>query len=174
MRRAFVIVATALTMLALKRHYSTADVEDLKWILAPTSVLVAALSGATFEFERGEGYLSRERFFVIEKSCAGLNFMIAALGMIGVGLARDVDRRGTVWILAQSLALSYAAAVVVNTARILLAMRLASTDLALEWWTASRIHRLEGIAVYFAGLCVLNLTARALLRSRRMVSAGSS
>jgi hypothetical protein len=24
----------------------------------------------------GEGYLSRERFFLIEKACAGINFMI--------------------------------------------------------------------------------------------------
>ena len=168
-RRAFVIVATALTMLALKRHYSTADVEDLRWILAPTSALVAGLSGATFEFERGEGYLSRERLFVIEKSCAGLNFMIAALGMTGLALAREAGRaRAAVWILAQSLALSYVAAVLVNTGRILLALRLASADLAWGWWTAARIHRVEGIAVYFGGLCVLNVAARALFGGRRV------
>jgi exosortase K len=161
-RRAVVIVAIALAMYALKRHYSTADVEELRWILWPTSTLVALVTGSAFEFERGAGYLSREHFFVIEKSCAGLNFMIAALGMIGFGLSRGAGRaRPAAWIVAQSLALSYGAAVLVNALRILVAIGLSSADLASGWWTAPRIHRLEGVAVYFGGLMVLNRMARA-------------
>jgi exosortase K len=157
-----VLAALALAMLALKRHYSTAEVEDLRWILGPTSRLVAFVSGSAFEFERGAGYLSRERFFVIEKSCAGLNFMIAALGMIGFGLSRDAGRaRHGAWIVARSVALSFVAAVLVNALRILVAIWLSSADLASGWWTPARIHRLEGIAVYFGGLMVLSLTMRA-------------
>lgn len=165
-RRAAVLAVMALAMFALKRHYSTAEVEDLRWILWPTSTLVALVSGSAFEFERGAGYLSREHFFVIEKSCAGLNFMIAALGMIGFRLSRDAGRaRPGAWIVAQSVAqsvaLSYAAAVLVNTLRILVAIWLSSADLPSGWWTAPRVHRLEGIAVYFGALMVLNQMARA-------------
>jgi exosortase K len=161
-RRAATLVAIAGLMFALKLHYSAAAVEQLRWILGPTSGVVSLLSGATFEFEQGAGYLSRERLFLIEKSCAGVNFMIAAVGMIGFALSRDVDggRRGAS-IVACSLALSYLAAVLVNAARILVAMPLASADLASGWWTAARIHRLEGIAVYFAGLLLLDLVMRA-------------
>jgi exosortase K len=161
-RRVAVLAVLALAMFALKRHYSTAEVEDLRWILGPTSRLVGFASGSAFEFERGAGYLSREHFFVIEKSCAGLNFMIAALGMIGFGLSRDAGgaRHGG-WIVAQSVALSFVAAVLVNTLRILVAIWLSSADLASGWWTPARIHRLEGIAVYFGGLMVLSLTMRA-------------
>jgi exosortase K len=162
LRRAAVLAAIVTVMFLLKRHYSTAPVEDVRWILWPTSGMVSVLSGSTFEFEHGAGYLSRERLFLIEKSCAGVNFMIAALGMIGFALSRDVDggRRGAS-IVACSLALSYLAAVLVNAARILVAMPLASADLASGWWTAARIHRLEGIAVYFAGLLLLDLVMRA-------------
>ena len=173
-RRAALLAAVALAMFALKRHYSTAAVADLRWILGPTSALVAGLSGAAFEFEPGAGYLSRERFFVIEKSCAGLNFMIAALGMAGFALSRDVRRgRAAVSTLAQALALSYAAAVLVNALRILIALRLASIDLASGWWTAPRVHRLEGIVVYFAGLWALSTAARALVRNRAAVPAST-
>lgn len=37
---------------------------------------------------------------------------------------------------------------------------LCSANLASGWWTSARVHRLEGIAVYFAGLMVLDLVAR--------------
>jgi exosortase K len=166
-RRAIVLALMALVLFALKRHYSTAEVEDLRWILGPTSTLVASLSGSTFEFERGAGYLSRELFFVIEKSCAGVNFMIAASGLTGFVLSRDRGgARPGAWVVGQSLVLGYAAAVLVNTIRILIAIRLASVKIAAGWWTAPRIHRLEGIAVYFGGLLLLNLVARGLARAR--------
>lgn len=163
-RRAALLAVIAVAMFALKRHYSTAAVEDLRWILWPTSTLVGLASGADFDFEAGEGYLSRERFFLIEKSCAGVNFMIAAVGLAGFGLSRRAHGwRSGARIVAQSLGLGYAAAVVVNTARILLAMSIASAGLASGWWTDTRIHRLEGIVVSFAGLALLD----AMMRARR-------
>jgi exosortase K len=167
-RRLLPFAAIALAMYVLKRHYSIAPVEDLRWILWPTSALVSLLGGAAFAFERGAGYVSREHFFVIEKSCAGLNFMIAALGMIGFALAGGAGRaRSIAGVVARSLALGYAATVLVNALRILIALRLASADLASGWWTAGRIHRVEGIAVYFGGLWLLSLAARAWLDGRR-------
>jgi len=166
-RRAAALVAIAGAMFALKLHYSAAAVEDLRWILWPTSRAVGLLSGATFEFEQGAGYLSRQRLFLIEKSCAGVNFMIAAVGMIGFALSREASGwRPAASIIARSLALAYAAAVFVNAARILVAMHFASADLASGWWTEDRVHRLEGIAVYFAGLLLLDLAQRAFAAAR--------
>ena len=170
--RAATLVAIVAAMFALKLHYSAAAAEDLRWILWPTSRAVGLLSGATFEFEPGAGYLSRERLFLIEKSCAGVNFMIAALGMIGFTFSREATGPGPgATIVARSLALAYAAAVLVNAARILVAMHLASADLASGWWTEDRVHRLEGIAVYFAGLLLLDLAQRAFATARQPTEA---
>jgi exosortase K len=156
-----VLTLILLAMWGLKRHYASAEVEDLRWILWPTGKLVAFATGAPFEFERGAGYLSRPHLFLIEKSCAGLNFMIAALGMTGFALSREGARRvRAAWILGASAALSYASAVLVNTVRILVAIWLCSANVSSGWWTPARVHRLEGIAVYFAGLVVLDLVAR--------------
>lgn len=163
MKKRYVAVGAAVVIAwGLKRHYADARPDDLRWMLSPTAWLAGLVSGATFDYQPGEGYLSREHLFLIEKSCAGVNFMIAALGLIGFGLSRHArGGRRAVSIVAGSLALGYLAAVFVNAARILLALRLASADLASGWWTAARIHRLEGIAVYFAGLLLLDLVARA-------------
>ncbi|HEY2945462.1 MAG TPA: exosortase K [Vicinamibacteria bacterium] len=166
--RAAVLGMIVLAMWALKRHYASADVEDLRWILWPTGKLVSLAVGSPFEFEHGAGYLSRPHLFLIEKSCAGLNFMIAALGMTGFVLSRGRERGArTAWIVGASVALSYAGAVLVNTVRILVAIGLGSADLASGWWTAARIHRLEGIVVYFAGLMLLDLVARRFAAAAR-------
>ena len=54
-----------------------------------------------------------------------------------------------------SLAASYAAAVIVNTMRITIAMWLGAHPAALSGFSAADAHRIEGIIVYFAGLVML-------------------
>src|SRR3990170_7760650 len=84
-----VFVAAALAW-GLKHHYSVADADDLWWVLTPTAALVEAITGAVFTATPGEGYFSRERLFLIEKSCAGINFMVAAFGMLMLALVHRV------------------------------------------------------------------------------------
>ena len=85
----------------LKRHYADARADDLRWILTPTTQLVGVVTGATFTWQPGEGYFSRDRLFLIEKSCAGINFMIAAFGMLMFALFHRVGparRRRECWV----------------------------------------------------------------------------
>ena len=146
----------ALVVWGMKRHYADARAEDLWWILSPTARLVGAITGVRFEFQPGEGFLSHERLFLIEKSCAGINFMIAAFGMSAWVLCHRV-RSGLSGscVLALSLLASYSAAVPVNAARITVAMWLAAHSLTRSGLGAGQIHRLEGITVYFGGLVLL-------------------
>src|SRR6267142_5972898 len=69
----FVVVLCAA---AVKLYYSTASVDQLRWILAPTTFVVGLISGSRFEFESHAGYLNSDRSFVIAASCAGVNFLI--------------------------------------------------------------------------------------------------
>ena len=48
------------------------------------------MTGTAFVAVPGEGYVSHERLFVIEKSCAGINFMVAAFGMLVFALLHRV------------------------------------------------------------------------------------
>ena len=115
---------------------------------------------------------ARERLFLIEKSCAGVNFMLAAFGMLVFTLfhrVRTVVSGSSV--LGVSLLAGFAAAVVVNAVRIAMAMWLAAHPIGLSISSAA-LHRLEGILVYFGGLVLLyeaaqRLDRRAILWSGR-------
>jgi exosortase K len=141
---------------AMKRYYSGAAADDLWWILGPTARIAGGITGAAFQFAPGEGYLSRERLFLIEKSCAGINFMIAAFALLTYALRRHVRSvASAAGVLGLSLMAGYAAAVAVNAARIAFAMWLAGKSSAFSLLTPAQLHRLEGITVYFAGLVLL-------------------
>jgi exosortase K len=151
-----VLTLAALVMWRMKRYYADARVDDLRWILSPTTRLVTALTGVRFGWEPGEGYFSSERLFLIEKVCAGINFMIAALGMVVcVLICRMRSWLDAALVVVVSVAASYSAAVIVNAVRIAAAMWLAARAFRVMWMTAGQIHRLEGIVFYFGGLVLL-------------------
>ena len=162
-----VLTVAALAIWGMKRYYSDAGADDLGWILGPTARLVGVVTRARFVAAPGEGYFSPERLFLIEKSCAGINFMIAAFGMLTFARLHRVERAlSGARVLAVSVAASYAAAVIVNATRITIAMWLAAHPVARSTFTAAEVHRVEGIAVYFGGLALLYQLASG---SRRML-----
>ena len=168
-----VLVVALVTAWGLKRHYADASADGLRWILSPTTWCVEVITGADFAATPGEGYFSADRMFLIAKSCAGVNFMIAAFGMLIFALSNRVESAiSAASVLVVSLAASYAAAVLVNAARITLAMALAAHPIDGLSLRADDVHRIEGIVVYFGGLVALyELTRRvdgAVVRTRRL------
>jgi len=155
-KKGLVVVGAALIAWGLKRHYADARVEELWWILTPTARLTGVMTGTAFEWQAGEGYLSRERLFLIEKSCAGVNFFIAAFGMLTFALLHRIGSWSSpMRVLGASLAAGYAAAVTVNAVRISIGMWLAAHPVAPWAISAADVHRIEGIIVYFGGLALL-------------------
>ena len=143
------IMAIAITLAiayGLKRHYSDDRVDRLDWILRPT----AALVGTDFERTPGEGYLSRDRHFLIAKACAGVNFLIVAFCAPVLGFVTSVRRK---WLLVVgAAAAAYVATVLVNALRIAVAMQLEPSQ-----------HQLEGVVVYAVGLCLFYAATRRVL-----------
>lgn len=141
--------------LGLKFHYSRANSDDLRWILAPTAGLCQLITSIEFEHETGSGYISRAHRIIIAPACAGVNFMIAAFVLAAYAPGRR-DRGARVQLvgLIQGLGLAYLATVLVNALRIVIAIYLIKTDFEYDWLTPERIHRLEGIVVYFTSLLV--------------------
>ena len=149
------LLVVALCALALKYHYSTATVDQLRWILAPTTALVESLSGRSFEFESYAGYMSSVHTFVIAAPCAGVNFLITAFLMLGLRrLWRD--RFHASWsFLPVTAAIAYVTTLITNTTRIFVALEMQKYSVEVSWLSANQLHRLEGIAVYFGFLLVL-------------------
>jgi exosortase K len=170
--RLCVLLVAALVAWGMKRHYADTGADDLWWILRPTAGLVETVTGVAFVKVPAEGYVSHERLFVIEKVCAGINFMIAAFGMLVLARLHRVrsGMSGAVLVSA-SLVVSYAAAIGVNAARIAIALRLAGRP-PVSSVSAAQIHRVEGVVVYFVALWLLyDLTQRF---DRRRVRIGRS
>jgi exosortase K len=160
-----VMAGAVLIAWGLKRHYAAARADDLWWILSPVARLVGVMTRTSFALQPGEGYFSRDRLFLIEKSCAGINFMIAAFGMLMLALLHRVESRfSAARVLTVSLLASYSAAVLVNAVRIAIAMSLSAHPAALSAFSAAAVHRVEGIIVYFGGLVLLYELVRRLDR----------
>jgi exosortase K len=155
-----VLAVAALVAWGLKRHYADAAAEDLRWILWPTATLSGVLTGTTFVMVPAEGFVSHERLFAIEKVCAGVNFMIAAFGLVVLALLHRVRSGASgAALLGFSVFVSYATAIVVNATRIAIAMWLV-THPVMTAVSAAQVHRLEGIVVYFGALLVLHELVR--------------
>ena len=147
------IFTVLLAAFGLKHFYSTASVNELRWILAPTTLLVELVSDRTFNFEMHAGYMSSDRSFLIASSCAGVNFMIAAFLTLSIA---KLWRRQLPWKLMPTvLLISYATTIVANTVRISTALHLQDSWLDIAGLNGNQLHRLEGIVIYFGFLLLL-------------------
>ena len=165
-----VLAVVALVIWGMKRHYADARADDLSWILRPTAQVVSVITGTSFVAVPFEGYVSHERLFVIEKSCAGINFLIAAFAMVVLTVFHRVGSGvSAICVLGASVMAGYVAAVLVNAMRITVAMLLADHGIGSSTFSAAQVHRFEGIAVYFAGLVLLYEVVRRVERSAATV-----
>lgn len=159
------LAIVALCALALKQYYSTATANELRWILAPTTLLVELLSGRSFEFESYTGYMSSDHKFVIAVPCAGVNFLITAFVMLALRRLWNERFESVSWsVLPVSAAIAFVATVIANAVRIFIALEIQRGSFEVSGLTGNQLHRLEGIVVYFGFLMLLFIvTERRLL-----------
>ncbi len=154
----------AIVAVALKHYYSRAGSDDLPWILAPTAFFVHEMTGLSFVREAGAGFINYEHRIIIAPACAGVNFLIISFCTVFFSLARRLPSLSRKWLwLAVALASSYVATIAVNALRIVLAVFLIDKNVHYGWLTPERIHRLEGIVVYFLFLSLLFLVMKGAL-----------
>ncbi len=162
-RRITQLLVILLGAFALKQHYSTASVNQLRWILAPTAFLVELVSGHQFEFESYAGYTNGDRTFVIAASCSGVNFLLTAFLMLSLRrlwIGRTVK---TSWFfIPGAAAIAFLATLVANTVRISTALQLQRNPLELSWLSGNQLHRLEGVFIYFGFLLLLFIVSEKL------------
>ena len=149
------LIVVLLCALTLKQFYSTANVNELRWVLAPTALLVELVSGSRFQFEAYAGYINSDHSFLIAASCAGVNFLLTAFMMLSLGkLWRDRSRNVSWLFIPAAAVAAYVTTLIANTVRIATALRLRSVAVQ-GWLDAQQLHRLEGILVYFGFLLLL-------------------
>jgi exosortase K len=155
----------------LKYYYSQAGSDELGWILRPTARLVELFSGIRFEEEVHAGFISLGRRILIAPACAGVNFFIIAFCMAVFSGLRRIEQ-GTLkglWLPA-SVAGAYLLTTFVNALRIIVSIYSYDADVYSGWITPERVHRLEGVLIYFF---FLSLFYRIIETSLRRFSTGA-
>jgi len=141
---------------ALKYFYSTAGVNQLRWILAPTTALVELISGQRFQFESYAGYINADHTLVIAAACAGVNFSITAFLMLALGHLWRNHSQSLSWKFIPCAALiAYLVTLVANAVRITTALQLRTMRIENGLLSPGQLHRFEGIFIYFGFLLLL-------------------
>lgn len=170
MKQNFIFYLTGLLMIfGIKYFYSKAGSDELTWILTPTTWWVSILSGISFTYESGTGYVNHNLRYIIAPSCCGVQFMIITFATLifsfvhrmevpGKGLPRKPlfqKKWKILWTLG-CIAFSYLFTVFVNGLRIILAIYiplfLSGMPIYNGFLTPERLHTLIGTAVYFTAL----------------------
>ena len=150
------LVVVLLSAFVLKLHYSTATVNQLRWILYPTKLLVQLISGQAFQFESHAGYMSGDHLFLIAASCAGVNFMITAFLMLSLMRLWNHRSQRISWMFyPKAMLVGYMVTIVANAVRISLALQMQAMRFKIGSLDGNQLHRLEGILVYFGVLLLL-------------------
>lgn len=182
-----------LILISMKCFYGGAGCYQLKWLLAPTAGWVEALSGLSFFYEPGAGYVNHALRISIAPSCSGFRFMTIAFAMLYFSFLHRTampGRKGAEtssghfgnllkkggWLLT-SLLLSYLLTVFVNGLRIIAALYLPDflrrADLPAVFLTPDRLHTLIGIAVYFMALLAIYRLAAYFFGDKALSPAGA-
>jgi exosortase K len=157
------LAVVLLCAVTLKQYYSSANVNELRWILAPTTVMVELVTGERFVFESFAGYMSSDRSFLIASSCSGVNFLLSAFLLLTLSkLWRGRDQKISWNFIPIAAVVAYLATIIANTARIATALHLRTFDSELIWLNPDQLHRFEGIVIYFGCLMLLFFASRRL------------
>lgn len=158
-------MAALLIAVGLKYHYSHARSDDLGWILGPTAGVVEYISGIAFEKEDGAGFVNRANRIIIAPSCAGVNFLIIAFCMAAFSGLHHLKSSGLkIFWLGNSAAWAYVLTIAVNAFRIVASIYMYKADIYYHGLTPERLHRIQGIFIYFFFLCLFYVTLDKIIR----------
>ncbi|HYG39711.1 MAG TPA: exosortase K [Cytophagales bacterium] len=160
----FFYTAILLIAFLLKTFFSRATPDDLNFILYPTTSAVNAITGNSFEFISGTGYVMEGTLVVINKTCSGGNFFIIAFSMAAfMGVAAFSHFRDKAILLVGSLLSSFILTVTVNGFRISLAIFLLNRFPSSNLISSGLSHQLQGVLFYFSFLLGYYLSVKWLL-----------
>jgi exosortase K len=153
-RSTLITGAVALSLaFGVKAFYSRAGAEDLLWVLAPSAWLARFVGGVDLVYEHGAGFISHAHHLVVGPACAGVNFLVICFLCLYFSFAQRFESQ-TRWFI-YSLLISFGGTVAANGLRIFVSAHLWDADIYGGWMTRELMHRLAGVAIYYASLLTL-------------------
>ncbi|MDR2549175.1 MAG: exosortase K [Desulfobulbus sp.] len=167
---ALAMAAIIAGVVLVKWCFADASAASLNWLLRPASGLVALCSGLNFTWMEGLGYYNAAEEILIAPACSGLNFFLVLLAIGWCLAVRYPPPARLGWWILGIAASAYGVGLVVNTCRILLAIFLYREQIAFSVFSPERLHRLEGVVVYYLCLCLFAMLLSTLLQRCRQLT----
>ena len=151
-------VVAFLLYIILKLAYSIADLSALKWLIQPINFLFSLFTNSSWIFLENQGYFHEHYNMIINKSCAGGNFLIISFTML---LLLWVHRFKThihkILFLLLAFITSYVFTIFVNTSRIVILSKIESIQIIRQQlqWT----HEAFGSFIYLFFLILMYHTS---------------
>lgn len=135
-------ISPALLFKWLQRDWSS---DELRFLLYPVQWFVAVFTGQSSIYLAGEGY--QFSGFIIEKSCAGVNFLVICwCTLTYLSIQNQHNQSIKIKALLWSIPLSYSLCILANTFRILSALVLQR----LPGLHGPNVHEALGVVVYLS------------------------
>ena len=136
------VISPALLFKWVQRGWGS---DELCFLLYPVQWLVAVFTGQSSVYLAGEGY--QFSGFIIEKSCAGVNFLVICWCTLAyLSIQNQQTRTVRIKALLWSIPLSYGLCILANTFRILSALVLQR----LPGLHGPNVHEALGVVVYLS------------------------
>ncbi len=155
------LFAALATFTALKLWHRSAGAEQLSFLLAPTSTLVALAGGGPGRWITGRGYYHASGDFLIDAGCAGFNFFCLSFAVFSLLLH---TRLRLPWSLIVCLLAAWPVTLLANSSRILSSLWLSGRTPAGAF--NPLLHQFQGGVVYLSFLCAAALATTYLLRPK--------
>lgn len=151
----------------LKKYYSTASTEMLKWIIMPTSKFVSFITGLEFIEASNLGYINVDEHIAINASCAGMNFLILIFGTYYFLYLHKIKKwqQKYMWLVICML-LAYVSTIGVNGIRIIFSIYIKNADIYNGWITYERVHRILGTSIYVCSILIIYYTVGGFYNKR--------
>lgn len=162
----FYILAISIFTL-LKFWYNSASVDELSFILAPTSKILAFITNSETTFISGKGYLHYHTNIMLVKSCSGFQFGILCFAMLNwLLLSYTKSTAEKTCSIAVSLIIAYFVTIFTNASRILLALfSQKGAEIFISDQPHSFIHEVIGTITYITSLVLIYITVEYLLKN---------
>jgi exosortase K len=144
--------AVALSLaFGVKAFYSRAGARTFYGFWRPR--LARFVGGVDLIYEPGAGFISHTHHLAVGPACAGVNFLVICFLCLYFSFAQRFESQ-TRWFI-YSLLISFGGTVAANGLRIFVSAHLWDADIYGGWMTRELMHRLAGVAIYYASLLTL-------------------
>lgn len=151
-------IACVLTFgIILKLLFSASATEDLLFVLSPVNAMVEMFTSSNAIYVDGKGYWYTDLNVVIDKSCAGINFLILCFCITACSTAQYYKPSVQWALIPFCLVLAYVLTIAANSCRIISAITLLNAQANFAWIKSPWFHEALGSIFYLTFLIAIFL-----------------